>query len=63
MVKRMTVCYVFHSETGHTRRLMDRIASAASGDKIEVKDLENYGRNYEIHPGAQASPSGSPGSH
>jgi flavodoxin len=40
----MTVCYVFHSETGHTRRLMDRVASAAGGDKIEVKDLENYGR-------------------
>jgi multimeric flavodoxin WrbA len=40
----MTICYVFHSETGHTRRLMDRVASAAGGDKIEVKDLENYGR-------------------
>jgi multimeric flavodoxin WrbA len=40
----MTICYVFHSETGHTRRLMDRVASAAGGDKTEVKDLENYGR-------------------
>jgi NADPH-dependent FMN reductase len=40
----MAVCYVFHSETGHTQRLMDQVASAAGGDKIEVKDLENYGR-------------------
>jgi flavodoxin len=40
----MTICYVYHSETGHTRRLIDRVASIAGGDKIEVKDLENYGR-------------------
>jgi hypothetical protein len=40
----MTVCYVFHSETGHTRWLLDRVASEAGGEKIEVTDLENYGR-------------------
>ncbi|MDD1678478.1 MAG: NAD(P)H-dependent oxidoreductase [Methanomicrobiales archaeon] len=40
----MPICYVFHSETGHTRRLIDRCAAAAGGDKIEIKDLENYGR-------------------
>jgi multimeric flavodoxin WrbA len=40
----MAICYVYHSETGHTRKLIEKCAAAAGGDKIEVKDLKNYNR-------------------
>jgi flavodoxin len=54
----MTICYVFHSETGHTRRLIDWCASVTGGDKIEVKDLENYGRITKFFRGGRRARQG-----
>ncbi len=36
--------YIFYSETGHTRRLIEQCASATGGDTIPIEDLQNYGR-------------------
>ena len=40
----MSICYIFHSESGNTRGVIERCAAIAGGDKIEVKDLEHYNR-------------------
>jgi hypothetical protein len=54
----MAVCYVYHSETGHTRRLIDQVASAVEGTRIEVKDLENYGRIMKYFRGGKRARKG-----
>lgn len=38
----MKICYIYHSETGSTRGIVDRCLAAAGGDRIEVCDLQNY---------------------
>jgi len=38
----MSVCIIYHSETGNTRRVAENIASASGADLIEVKDLAGY---------------------
>jgi flavodoxin len=40
----MKTCYIYHSETGNTRRIVDRCLAAAGGDRIEVHDLQHYNR-------------------
>jgi flavodoxin len=40
----MKICYIYHSETGNTRRIIDRCLAATGGDRIEVHDLQHYGR-------------------
>ncbi len=40
----MTVCYVFHSETGTTREIIDKCAALIKGEKIEIRDLMHYNR-------------------
>ena len=38
----MNICYIYHSETGHTRGIADRCLTATGGDRIEVHDLQHY---------------------
>ncbi|WP_292408437.1 MULTISPECIES: flavodoxin family protein [unclassified Methanoculleus] len=40
----MSVCIVYHSETGNTRAVAERLAAATGGDLIEVKDLAGYSK-------------------
>ncbi|HZD43403.1 MAG TPA: ArsR family transcriptional regulator [Methanomicrobiales archaeon] len=40
----MPICYIYHSESGHTRTVAERCAAALGGDLIEVKDLNHYNR-------------------
>jgi len=40
----MPVCIVYHSETGTTRTVAERLATAVRGDLIEVKDLAGYSK-------------------
>jgi flavodoxin len=30
----MNICYIYHSETGHTRGIADRCLAATGGDRI-----------------------------
>lgn len=40
----MSVCIVYHSETGNTRKVAEEVAAATGADLVEVKDLANYSR-------------------
>ena len=40
----MKICYIYHSETGNTRSVVDRCCAATGGDRIEVQDLQHYSR-------------------
>lgn len=40
----MNICYIYHSETGNTRGIVDRCLAATGGDRIEVQDLQHYNR-------------------
>jgi len=40
----MSVCIVFHSETGNTRTVAERLAPLVGGDLIEVTDLAHYSK-------------------
>jgi flavodoxin len=40
----MNICYIYHSETGNTRGIVDRCLAATGGDRIEVHDLQHYNR-------------------
>jgi flavodoxin len=40
----MPVCIVYHSETGTTRAVAERLAAVVRGDLIEVKDLAGYSK-------------------
>ncbi|MDD1654446.1 MAG: ArsR family transcriptional regulator [Methanomicrobiales archaeon] len=40
----MSVAIVFHSETGNTQGVAQRLASACDGTLIPVKDLEGYSK-------------------
>lgn len=38
----MAICYIFHSETGNTRSIIDHCTAVLNGDRIEVHDLAHY---------------------
>lgn len=38
----MTICYVYHSESGNTRGVVEQCAVATGGEKVEVHDLAHY---------------------
>ncbi|WP_286879281.1 flavodoxin family protein [Methanoculleus sp. UBA413] len=40
----MSVCIIFHSETGTTRAVAQRLAAATDGDLVEVRDLAGYSK-------------------
>ncbi len=40
----MSVCIVYHSETGNTRSVAEKVAAATDADLIEVKDLAGYSK-------------------
>jgi flavodoxin len=40
----MSVCIVYHSETGNTRSVAEQVAAATDADLIEVKDLAGYSK-------------------
>ncbi|MDV2480737.1 ArsR family transcriptional regulator [Methanoculleus sp. Wushi-C6] len=40
----MAVCIVYHSETGNTRAVAERLAAVVGGDLVEVKDLAHYSK-------------------
>ena len=40
----MSVCIIFHSETGTTRAVAQRLAAATGGDLVEVRDLAGYSK-------------------
>ncbi len=40
----MRICYIYHSETGHTREIAERCLAGTSGKRIEVQDLQHYNR-------------------
>jgi flavodoxin len=40
----MSICIVYHSETGNTRRVAEAVARATGAVLIPVKDLANYSR-------------------
>ncbi|ABN58094.1 MULTISPECIES: flavodoxin family protein [Methanoculleus] len=40
----MSVCIIYHSETGNTRAVAEQVAAASGGDLIGVRDLANYSK-------------------
>lgn len=40
----MAVCIIYHSETGNTRAVAERLAAGTGGDLVEVKDLAHYSK-------------------
>jgi flavodoxin len=38
----MKICFIYHSETGNTRRVMQHIASASDAKIIEICDTASY---------------------
>lgn len=40
----MTICIIYHSETGNTRHVAQHIASACDGKLIEITDRTGYNR-------------------
>ncbi|MDD1662097.1 MAG: NAD(P)H-dependent oxidoreductase [Methanomicrobiales archaeon] len=40
----MSVCIVYHSETGNTKKVAETVAKATGATLIPVKDLANYNR-------------------
>jgi hypothetical protein len=54
----MSICYVYHSETGHTRKLLQRCQAATGGEIVEVEDLEHYSRIMKFIRGARRARQG-----
>jgi flavodoxin len=54
----MKICYIYHSETGNTRGIVDRCLAATGGDRIEVHDLQNYSRISKYLVGARRAMKG-----
>lgn len=52
------ICYIYHSETGYTRSIADRCLAATGGDRIEVCDLQDYGRISKYLIGARRAMKG-----
>ncbi len=40
----MSVCIIYHSETGNTRAVAEQLAALIGGELIEVKDLAGYSK-------------------
>ncbi|RXE56734.1 ArsR family transcriptional regulator [Methanoculleus taiwanensis] len=40
----MSVCIIYHSETGNTRSVAERVARETGADLVEVKDLAGYSK-------------------
>lgn len=40
----MSVCIIYHSETGNTRTVAERLAAAIKGDLVAVRDLAGYSK-------------------
>lgn len=40
----MSVCIIYHSETGHTRAVAERLASLVGGDLVGITDLAHYSK-------------------
>ena len=40
----MSVCIIYHSETGNTRAVAEQVTAASGGDLIAVRDLANYSK-------------------
>jgi len=40
----MSLCIIYHSETGNTRSVAERLAAATGGDLVEVKDRAGYSK-------------------
>ncbi|MCK8518839.1 flavodoxin family protein [Methanoculleus sp. 7T] len=40
----MSVCIIYHSETGNTRAVAERFAAVTGGDLVEVRDLTGYSK-------------------
>ncbi|KLK88413.1 ArsR family transcriptional regulator [Methanoculleus sediminis] len=40
----MSVCIIYHSETGNTRAVAEQLAAATGGDLVAVRDLANYSK-------------------
>ncbi len=40
----MAVCIIYHSETGNTRNVAERVARETGADLVEVKDLTGYSK-------------------
>jgi len=40
----MSVCIIYHSETGNTRTVAERLAAATGGALVEIKDLAGYSK-------------------
>jgi flavodoxin len=40
----MKICYIYHSESGHTRGVVDKCLAATGGEKIEVRYLSHHHR-------------------
>lgn len=40
----MSVCIIYHSETGNTRAVAEQVAASTGGDLVAVRDLANYSK-------------------
>lgn len=40
----MSVCIIYHSETGNTRAVAERLAAVTGGDLVEIRDLAGYSK-------------------
>jgi flavodoxin len=54
----MSVCIVYHSETGNTKKIAEAVAKATSATLIPVRDTANYGRISRYMVGARKAMAG-----
>jgi flavodoxin len=54
----MSVCIVYHSETGNTKKVAEAVAKATGATLIPVKDPANYGRVGRYLVGARKAMAG-----
>jgi flavodoxin len=54
----MSVCIVYHSETGNTKKVAEHVAKATGAVLIPVKDLANYSRIGRYLVGARKARAG-----
>ena len=40
----MAVCIIYHSETGNTRAVAERLAAVVGGNLVAVRDLASYSK-------------------
>lgn len=40
----MAVCVIYHSETGNTRAVAERLAAVVGGDLVAIRDLAGYSK-------------------